>query len=454
MRRRRTDLPGARKVTKYGWTFPAWRAASFAGIAVLTFAVSVGAQEAPVPQTSTPQTYKLAPGDRLSVVVFGQTELSGDMVIDVTGNIRLPFVGSIEVANLTLAECHKRIVDRLADGVLTRPSVNVQISELRPVYVLGDVRTAGAHPFRFGMNIKAAIAVSGGFGATPPVQGAAVADLLASEERLRQLTLQKSILTVRLMRLEAQRDGAKTFPAANQMNERIDGGLSDIVALEKQTFESQMAIQQSQIDLLRAQKPRIESEIEALSGQISARKKQLDLVKQQADQYTRLTKQGLGLAATEMQMRLTETTYESEIWNFSGQIARLKMDLGTLDLRIQEADAGFKRQVLLDLRDVRDRLKDLEVTLPTAREIRDAKLQQAGNIADIRVPHAITVTRTRDAQSTSFSADETTPLEPGDIVEVQLRLSRGAVANAASLPQVASGEPTSPTRTSISGGSR
>jgi polysaccharide export outer membrane protein len=425
-----------------------WLRAACAVTALLTFAASAGAQQA-----STPQTYKLAPGDRLSVVVFGQTELSGDMVIDVTGNIRLPFVGSIEVANLTLAECHKLIVDRLADGVLTRPSVNVQISELRPIFVLGDVRTAGAHPFRFGMNVKAAIAVAGGFGVAPPVQGTAVADLLASEERLRQLTLQRSILTVRQMRLEAQRDGAKTFPAPNQTGER-NGDLSDVEALEKQTFDSQMAIQQSQLDLLRAQKPRIESEIEAMNGQITTRKKQLDLVKQQAEQYSRLTKQGLGLAPTEMQLRLTETTYESEIWNLSGQIARLKMDLGTLDLRIQEADAGFKRQILLDLRDVRDRLKDIEVTLPIAREIRDAKLQQAGNIADIAAPHVINVTRTQSGQSTTFSAEQTTPLEPGDIVEVQLRLSRGAIANAAALPQVASGESPSPKHTSISGGTR
>src|SRR5690242_17281323 len=121
MRQTRTGLLGAREIAKHGWTFQVWRTASFAAIAVLTFAASGVAQQTQVPQTSTPQTYKLAPGDRLSVVVFGQTELSGDMVIDVTGNIRLPFVGSIEVANLTLAECHKRIVDRLADGVLTRP---------------------------------------------------------------------------------------------------------------------------------------------------------------------------------------------------------------------------------------------------------------------------------------------------------------------------------------------
>jgi polysaccharide export outer membrane protein len=417
MRRMNVATPSASKQKS---TIDRWRAATLAFVIAVIIAAPASAQTAP-----TPQTYRLAPGDRISVVVFGQTELSGDMLIDVAGNIRLPFVGPIEVSNLTLPECHKRIVDRLADGILNRPSVNVQISELRPVFVLGDVRTAGTHPFRFGMSVKTAIAVAGGFGVVAAAQSTAVTELLASEERFRQLTLQKVTLTIRKARLEAQRDGAATFTAATRANDANEDDLSDIVAIEKETFESQMAIQQTQLDLLRAQKPRIESEIEALSGQVDARRKQLELVRQHADQYGRLSKQGLGLAATEMQLKLTETTYESEMWNLSGQVARLKMDLGALDIRIQEVDAAFKRQVLLDLRDVRDRLRELDVTLPTARGIRDAKLQQTGSVTDLRTPRTITVTRTHNGQPSSFSADETTPLEPGDIVEIQLRLGHG-----------------------------
>jgi polysaccharide export outer membrane protein len=384
----------------------------------------------------SPQTYRLAPGDRLAVVVFGQAEFSGDMLIDSVGSIRLPFVGPIEVANLTVAEAQKRIVDRLAQGILNKPIVNVQISELSPIFVLGDVRTAGAQPFKFGMNVKAAVAVAGGFGVIAPVQGTAVTDLLLSEERLRQLSSEKAILTIRKSRLEAQRDGAAAFSAADQPSERDDGNWSEIVALEKDTFDSQLAIQQAHVDLLRAQKPRIESEIEALNAQLAARKKQLDLVRQNAEQYSRLTKQGLGISSTEMQLKLTEATYESEMWNLAAQIARLKMDLGALDIRIQEADAGFKRQVLVELRDVRDRLRNLDVTLPMAREIRDAKLQQTGNIADMRVPRAITITRTRNGQQTAFAADEVTPLEPGDIVEVQLRLTRGGPVVSAAAPRL------------------
>ncbi|MEW6450493.1 MAG: polysaccharide biosynthesis/export family protein [Pseudomonadota bacterium] len=394
---------------------------------------------APVPARAeqTPQTYRLAPGDRVSVVVFGQTDFSGDMLIDAAGNIRMPFVGPIEVANLTLPECQKRIVERLAEGILNKPSVSVQISEFSPIFVLGDVRTAGVQPFKLGMTVKAAVAVAGGFGIVAPAQSTIVTELLASEERLRQLTLEKAILTIRKTRLEAQRDGA-AFPA-EQASGRDEDNLSDIVALEKETFDSQLAIQQSQIDLLWAQKPRIESEIEALNTQLAAKRKQLDLVRQNVEQYNRLTKQGLGLSSTEMQLKLTEANYESEVGNLSAQIARLKMDLGALDIRIQEADATFKRQVLADLRDARDRLKNLDVTLPMAREIRDAKLRQTGSLTDMNVPRSITVTRTRGGQQTVLAADETTQLEPGDIVEIQLRIAHGKPFASAVAPQFDSG---------------
>ena len=39
--------------------------------------------------------YKLAPGDRITVTVLGQPDISGDILIDGAGNIVMPFIGSI-----------------------------------------------------------------------------------------------------------------------------------------------------------------------------------------------------------------------------------------------------------------------------------------------------------------------------------------------------------------------
>jgi polysaccharide biosynthesis/export protein len=376
------------------------------------------------------RAYQLEPGDRITVTVFGQAELSGDILVDGAGNILLPLIGPIEVKGLTTLECQKLVRDRLSDGILQEPSVSVRISEPRPLYILGGVRAPGAYPFRYGSTVQSVVAVAGGFGLPQLVEATAASEFLLADERVRQLSFQRQALLVRRARLEAQRDGMKTFspPTPQSMMEGAPmfGGratqqqASSIVADETDTFETQAAVLQQQLDLLRSQKPRIEKEIEAFNEQIATTKKQLELVKQHASQYSGLVKQGLGLANSELQFRLMETNQESELWRLTSQVLRLQMEASELDLRIHEAEASFKRQVITELRDVRERLRELDVTLPSAREIR----RQAGSRAGGEASRSISVTRTRDGKATVFQATETTTLEPGDIIDVKKLLPR------------------------------
>lgn len=381
------------------------------------------------------RAYKLAPGDRITVTVFGQTELSGDLLIDGAGNILLPFIGPIDVKEMTIPECQKLIHDRLADGILNQPSVSVRISELRPLYILGDVRTPGAYPFRYGSTVKSAVALAGGFGLASAVQSTALSEFLLADERVRQLSFQKLALVVRRARIEAQYDGMSTFSPPSPPSPAEEADVAEIVAIEKQTFDSQALMLQNQLNLLRSQKPRIENEIGALNAQITTTKKQLELVKQHADQYSRLVKQGLGVASSELQYKLSEATHESELWRLMAQVSRLQMDTGELDLKIHDAEASFKRQLVTELRDVRDRLRELDVTLPSARDIREVKLQQAGSLAGVEASRAISVTRTRSGETKRFQATDDMPLEPGDIVDVKQLLPHQSTAFGEPRPQ-------------------
>ncbi|NOJ43321.1 polysaccharide biosynthesis/export family protein [Bradyrhizobium australiense] len=403
------------------------RAAALLGALVFSFPLLADSPE-------DSRAYKLEPGDRITVTVFGQAELSGDMLVDGAGNILLPLVGPIEVKDLTTMECQNLVRDRLADGILRRPSVSVRISEFRPLYILGDVRAPGAYPFRYGSTVQSAVAVAGGFGLAQLVEATAVSEFLLADERVRQLSFQRQALLVRRARLEAQRDGAKSFspPApqdlaegASMFGERgTQQRVSSIVADETDTFQMQKAILEHQLDLLSSQKPRLEKEIESFSGQITAAKKQLEVVKQHADQYSRLVKQGLGVANSELQLRLMEANQESELWRLTTQVLRLQMEAGELDVKIYEAEASFKRQLIAELREVRERVRDLDITLPSAREIREVKLRQAGSMVGAEAARSVSVTRNRNGQATVLQATETTTLEPGDIIDVRKMLPR------------------------------
>lgn len=388
-------------------------------VCVLTFAGGAFAQS-----LGDIRDYRLAPGDRITVTVFGQTELSGDVLVDGTGNIRLPIIGAVPVIGLTIVETETLIRERLADGILVRPMINVRIGELRPLYVLGDVRTPGAYPFRYGSSVKSAIALAGGLGLAVASAATVMSEFLLADERVRQLALQRQALRIRQARIQAQRDGKTSFSPPTSLNAAEEAAAAEVVAMEQQTFDAQVLMLKNQLELLRSQKPRLESEISSLQSQIEAASKQRTLVKERVDQYGRMVKQGLGLANTELQFKLTEATYESELWRLTALVSRLKIDLGELDVKINEAEAAFRRQLIAELREVTERLRELDVGLPSALEIRQVKLRQTTSLPDAAL--TITVMRARDGKLTTLPANDSMLLEPGDILEIRQELPRDA----------------------------
>jgi polysaccharide export outer membrane protein len=365
------------------------------------------------------ESYRLAAGDKVTVTVYGQPQLSGDVTVDGGGNITLPLIDAVPAANRTLSETQVAIQSRLADGILRQPSVSVRIAELRPLYVTGDVRTPGAYPFRFGSTVQSAVALAGGFGPAETVQNTAVTDFLAADERVRHLEYQKQALLVRAARLQAQVAGTDNFDPPQPPDQAGTPGLVAAVANERDTFAAQTALLRQQIELLRSQKPRLQKEIEALGQQVAAGRKQLDMVKDQVDRYDKLVKQGLGTSLSDFQFRVTQSTQEGALWRLNADVSRLEMEAGELDLKIQEAETTFKRQSAVELREVRDRLGELAILLPTAREVRDVRLQYAGGVIRASVKRAITVTRLNNGVATVVEATETASLEPGDAVDVK-----------------------------------
>ena len=387
-------------------------------LAVLLFPAALSAESV------DGRSYRLAPGDRITVTVFGQPELSGDVLIDDAGAITIPLSNPIEVKDLTPLECQKRIGERLfAEGILRKPSVSVRIAELRPLYVLGDVRLPGAYPFRYGSTVQSAVALAGGFGAGELLRHTAVPEFLAAEERVRQLTLQKRTLLVRKARLEAQRDEQDTFSPPAVADAADDKDIIEIVANERDIFSAEGAILRNQIDLLRSQKPHLQEQIAANSEQGNAGQKQLELIRQQIERYEKLFKQGLATQNNDFQYRVLEANQEANVWRLLADVSRLQIQSGDLDFKIQEVEATFKRQVETQLQEARDRLNELEVTLPAAIKIRDVKLQYAGGAAQ-GGKHLVRITRTRNGRTVVLDGNETMSVEPGDVIDIKNEMPR------------------------------
>ncbi len=107
--------------------------------------------------------YRVGAGDRLTVRVAGEADLTADYLVDGSGNISMPYVQSLTVAGLSTPKIEDLITSRLRAGYLRDPKVSVQVTTPRPFYILGEVTTAGSFSYQPGITIQNAVAIAGGY---------------------------------------------------------------------------------------------------------------------------------------------------------------------------------------------------------------------------------------------------------------------------------------------------
>ncbi len=114
--------------------------------------------------SSATAPYRLASGDRLRIIVFGQDSLTNAYSVDGAGRISMPLIGLIDAYGLTTADLERRLEQRLRGGYLREPRISVEVEAYRPFFILGEITNAGQYPYINGMTVQNALAVSGGFG--------------------------------------------------------------------------------------------------------------------------------------------------------------------------------------------------------------------------------------------------------------------------------------------------
>ena len=108
--------------------------------------------------------YRIAPLDTLSIKVFKMPELSGEYDVDLTGQVSLPLIGSVQAVELTTAQLDERLTQKYGERYLENPdvSVGVKASTRRSVTVDGAVKESGSFPVTGPLTLMQAVALAGG----------------------------------------------------------------------------------------------------------------------------------------------------------------------------------------------------------------------------------------------------------------------------------------------------
>jgi len=117
----------------------------------------------PLPPVS-PDVYRLGPGDEVRIITVGEDTLTGEFAVDASGRIAVPMLGAVRAAGLSPDALGAAVAAALQRGGLVRaPSVSVEVTRYRSIFVLGEVNKPGEFPYQPGMSVLGAVALAGGF---------------------------------------------------------------------------------------------------------------------------------------------------------------------------------------------------------------------------------------------------------------------------------------------------
>jgi protein involved in polysaccharide export with SLBB domain len=143
----------------------------FVGLAVVPAAsvtAAASAQETAAP-VSAPKVkagladYRLGPGDKVRVIVYGEQDLTGEYFVSGAGTVSLPLIGILSVSGHTLDQFKADVEDAYRKGYLKDPSVAVEVLSYRPFYILGEVNKPGEYPYTNALTVLNAVATAEGF---------------------------------------------------------------------------------------------------------------------------------------------------------------------------------------------------------------------------------------------------------------------------------------------------
>ena len=161
--------------------------------------------------------YKLGLQDKVRIEVYEYPAVDGEYEVGAAGTVALPLVGEVAADGATPGELAERINARLAG--LSRSaagsSASVQVTEYRPIFILGDVQQPGPYPFQPGLRMVQALALAGGVYRPQDLGALRISrDAIAAAGLIEVLEARALGLSAERARLEAELSGADTvsFP--------------------------------------------------------------------------------------------------------------------------------------------------------------------------------------------------------------------------------------------------
>ena len=383
------------------------------------------------------EEYRLGPQDRIRVRVYEWrpsrdevvpwTALNDEFVVGADGALSLPLVGRVDVAGTGLSELQAIVAERLSDAMALQaePDVSIEVVQYRPFYVVGSVEAPGEYEWRPGLSVIQAVALAGGASLGSGDEEVGPGDLISRRTDVGLLSSDEVGLLARRGRLIAERDGREEIPIPEALAEHPNSELAS-VALEQERaiLDARRDALRTQVEALQSLKRFLEGETTSLAAQVELLDRQVASVEGELADLERLVEQGLAVTSRQTALERSLLQTQSDRLTAETSLLRARQELSRVDLSILERQSARAADVLTELRRT-----DAEIDKIRLR--RNAALLLLAEADGVGLPSAeedavvstdVSILRSVDGGAVEIPATDTTPVEPGDTVKVDIVL--------------------------------
>ena len=109
--------------------------------------------------------YVVGPGDILEIEVWDHADLNRSVEISQNSVFSFPFIGKVNVSNLTVFKIENLLAQKLSDGYLVNPQVSISVANYQnqKIFIFGEVRSPGSYILKHHSHLLELISEAGGF---------------------------------------------------------------------------------------------------------------------------------------------------------------------------------------------------------------------------------------------------------------------------------------------------
>jgi exopolysaccharide production protein ExoF len=379
--------------------------------------------------------YQLGVQDKLRIrVVEWQTiegtfrewdAVSGEYTVGMSGELSLPLIGDTPAAGKTTAEVAAAISETLEQkfGLSTKPEASVELAEYRPFFISGDVQSPGQYPYVPDLTVVKAVSIGGGTKRSGVQR--AERDYINAKGNFDVLAEERLRLLVKRARLQAEVENKADIDPPEEIaaNPKLSRIMAEEAAI-KSARQNKLKLQLEAIDNL---KQLFESEIESLEKKVTTQQRQVELAKKELEDIGSLADKGLVVNTRILGTERTIAEMEGKLLDYETAILRAKQSISEAEQNAIDLKNSVDADIATERQQVEAALMEATLKMHMHRGLMAEALTWAPAAAAGGDPTAETfvIMRPIDGRMTEIEASEHTPLLPGDVIKVKVKVLAG-----------------------------